>query len=115
MKVLIYGGRDWANRESLYFALDTFHKEYTFTSVIQGEAKGADTMAKEWAISRGIPQKGYVAHWNIYGGSAGPIRNRQMLFDGQPEITVEFAGGRGTAHMRLLLNAAKILVLEVKG
>jgi len=41
----------------------------------------------------------FPADWSRHGKSAGPIRNRQMLIEGRPDIVVAFPGGKGTANM----------------
>jgi len=58
--------------------------------VIEGEAPGADTLAKEWAEEREIIIMPFPANWKKYGRSAGPIRNRQMLDEGKPDMVVAF-------------------------
>jgi hypothetical protein len=36
-------------------ALDRLHAEHHFTLLIAGRARGADTLASEWATARGVP------------------------------------------------------------
>ena len=55
LRVLVCGGRDYANADALHVALDGLHSERQFGLVITGGARGADTMAHNWALSRGIP------------------------------------------------------------
>jgi hypothetical protein len=54
-------------------------------------ARGADTLAEEWAKVRGIP---CTADWDDLGRKAGPIRNAQMLRKGRPELVVACPGRR---------------------
>ena len=49
MRVLITGGRDFADRILLFEALDRLHAIHSFSVLIHGDAKGADTLAGEWA------------------------------------------------------------------
>jgi hypothetical protein len=67
--------------------------------IAQGEAVGADSLAKTWAAKRGVPCARFPALWNIEGKSAGPKRNRRMFSGFEPDGTVAFPGGRGTADM----------------
>lgn len=67
--------------------------------IAQGEANGADSLAKTWALQRGVPCARFPALWNIEGKSAGPKRNRRMFNGFEPDGTVAFPGGRGTADM----------------
>ncbi len=66
--------------------------------LIHGAAKGADTLAENWARSRQVNYHGVPAKWDQHGNSAGPIRNEEMLALG-PEGCVAFPGGTGTADM----------------
>jgi cysteine synthase len=84
------------------------------TCVIHGAASGADTLADEWAKGKGIYVSAYPANWKLYGKSAGPIRNQQMMDTEHPDLVVAFSGGRGTAHMSRIARKAGVTVLEIK-
>ena len=113
MRVLIFGGRDWTNRDRTFTELDRLHQEHGFTQVIHGGARGADTLAGAWATSRGITVRVFPAQWKVhdpdrcdewcyrrsYCPKAGFRRNTQMLEEGQPQLAVGFPGGNGTADM----------------
>jgi hypothetical protein len=99
MKVIVCGGRDYNNWEMLFSVLDDFHELWTIEELHHGAARGADTMAGEWAERRSIPVVRHPAEWAKYGGAAGPIRNSYMLRDAAPDIVIAFKGGRGTADM----------------
>ena len=47
--------------------------------VISGGAKGADSLAADWAREHGQALQVYPADWATYGRSAGPIRNREIV------------------------------------
>ena len=49
MRVLCCGGREFLDREMLAATLDRLHQERAFSLVIAGGARGADTLAEEWA------------------------------------------------------------------
>jgi hypothetical protein len=104
IRVLVTGSRDWKDRDFLYAVLDDIPLD-EIEAVIEGEAAGADTMAREWAESRGIGDKvlKFPAQWDVYGRAAGPIRNTQMLVEGKPTICIAFsedlANSRGTKNM----------------
>lgn len=100
MKVLVCGGRDWTDYETLSSTLDELHEKLKFTLLIHGGALGADYLADIWAKNRMIPTKAYPADWKKFGTRAGPIRNKQMLVEGRPDVCVAFPGGRGTADMK---------------
>jgi hypothetical protein len=94
-------------------ALDRLHTERQFGLVITGGARGADTMAHDWALSRGIPTEVYMAEWERLGRKAGPLRNQRMLQEGKPNLVVAFPGGRGTANMVSQANAAGVDVIVI--
>jgi hypothetical protein len=98
MRTLVTGGRDYNDRVAAYTALDALHARYPISCIIHGDARGSDSLCRDWAISRGIPHEAYPADWESYGKAAGAIRNGQMLLAG-PQYCVAFPGGRGTADM----------------
>lgn len=78
--------------------------------MIHGAARGADTLAAQWAQARGVPIEAYPANWARDGRIAGPIRNRHMLACGRPDGVVAFPGGRGTIDMVAIAEAAGLKV-----
>jgi len=99
MKVLICGDRNWTNRETIRSWIATL-QDWGYDTVIEGEARGADTIAAEEAVRAGMTVLRYPANWAGYGRGAGPIRNRQML-DQKPDLVVAFhpdlSKSKGTA------------------
>lgn len=100
MKVLVCGGRDFCDDELMNDTLNEVHGTgRSITAIIQGGASGADFLAAMWATDHNVLCIGVPADWANYGKAAGPIRNRQMLEDCQPDLVLAFPGGRGTADM----------------
>jgi hypothetical protein len=99
VKVLVCGGRDYDDRDLVFIVLDRIHKETPIEFVIQGEASGADALAREWAIDRKVALIGCHADWAKHGRAAGPIRNQDMIDRWEPSMVLAFPGGRGTADM----------------
>lgn len=99
MRVLVCGGRDYGDAERVQEVLDALDRETRISYLIEGEAPGADTLARQWADARWIPVLKFPADWEKHGKAAGSIRNRQMLDEGRPDLVVAFPGGRGTANM----------------
>lgn len=110
-RVIVCGGRHFSKRGLLYATLSGLKPRPTL--IIEGGAAGADNLAFEWAVEQGIPNKTFPAEWKKHGRAAGPIRNQQMLDEGQPHLVVEFPGGNGTADMVRRAKAAGIRVIEV--
>lgn len=112
MKVLVCGGRDFNDSLTLGSWLGGIHKtNRPITLLIEGGGRGADYMTRKFAEWQGIPVKTFPAEWDRHGKAAGPIRNKQMLDEGRPDLVVAFEGGRGTANMVAQAKAAGIKVL----
>ncbi len=58
--------------------------------VIEGEARGADTLARIVAEQLGIPVEGYALNSVKHGKSASYMRNREMVRRGQPDRVIAF-------------------------
>lgn len=112
MRVLVTGGRDFNDRGLLKEALDRLHRQHTFSALIHGDAKGADRLAGEWAVSNGIKVDARPANWSRYGRAAGILRNSQML-DEQPDLVIAFPGGKGTDDMARKARKAGLTVVMV--
>jgi hypothetical protein len=61
-----------------------------FIAIIEGNARGADTMAGVYATTWGLGLEVYPANWKKYNKAAGPIRNQQMLDEGKPDLVLAF-------------------------
>ncbi len=77
-------------------------------TIIHGAARGADRLAGNEAKRLGMEVIEFPADWARYGRAAGPIRNRQMLDEGKPDLVLAFSStlpehwkqsGKGTANM----------------
>jgi len=121
MKVLVCGDRNYVDKKYLTKMLNHFddlfyeHSLYEWTGIIEGGARGADTLAGEWATSAGIPLEVFPANWEAHGKAAGPIRNQQMLDEGGPGLVIAFhtniRESKGTLDMITRANKAKIPVI----
>jgi hypothetical protein len=99
MRILVCGGRKWSDTKSVYKCLDIFHKQEPINVVIEGNAHGVDRIAGYWARKNNIDNLKFSADWNKFGKRAGPLRNKQMLNEGRPDLVIAFPGGRGTKNM----------------
>lgn len=119
MKVLICGDRNYKNLLKIENALLCICP--LPTHVIQGECEGADLLGKAAAIKFNIPVMSFPAYWDKYGRAAGPIRNKQMLVEGQPDLVLAFhdnvSSSRGTKNMirQALTTGIKVYLYEVEG
>lgn len=98
-RIVVTGSRDWADRERVIDALVRCMSaagDHRFT-IVHGDARGADSIAREWAEERQIPQEAWPADWDGEGRSAGPMRNRRMLDKGADFVLAFPRGGRSTS------------------
>lgn len=97
MKVLVTGGRNYTDLLAVWGALDALHaSQGPITLLIHGGAAGADLLADKWAVHNDVRRRQFKPDWDAYGPAAGPIRNRQMLEEGRPDLVIAFPGGKGT-------------------
>ncbi len=115
MRLLVCGGRDYADSAAMFLVLDRLHAWKPVTEVIHGGAKGADQLAGAWAHSHRLPVTIFQASWATFGNSVGPVRNARMLHEGKPDRVLAFAGGKGTGDMVRQALTAGVLVLRVEG
>ena len=97
MRVLVCGSRTWTTR----WLIESMLVKHKATVVIDGAAKGADSLGHNVAVGLGLKTIRFPADWKKHGKAAGPIRNQQMLDEGKPDLVLAFWDGksRGTQDM----------------
>jgi hypothetical protein len=106
---LFCGSREWSDRDCIRRDLESLPEG---SIVIEGGARGADTIAHEEATALGLHVATVRALWDFYGRSAGYRRNEAMARL-EPEIVYAYPlGGPGTARMIEIAEAACIPVRE---
>jgi hypothetical protein len=100
MKVLICGDREWSYPEDIENFVRTLPKN---TTIVEGECRGADLMAKSFALKYHLKVEEFPADWETYGKVAGVLRNTDMLIIGKPDFIVAYhdnlATSKGTLNM----------------
>lgn len=118
VRLLVCGGRDYADRERAYRALDMIMVRWQIVVLMHGGATGADSLAAEWADDRAIATMVFPVsngQWRLLGNKAGPLRNARMLRDGRPTSVLALPGGRGTDGMCKLAEDAGVPVWRPYG
>ena len=74
LRVCVCGGRKFTDAAHMNTTLDQV-AEYCNANnfnliVVEGEARGADALAKAWAEANDIPVRSYKAEWNNRNGGA---------------------------------------------
>lgn len=125
MNVLVCGQRKYINFKKIYEVLNEIESHCRQSGedlfIIEGEASGADNIAKEWTkknLGEDYLLK-FPANWKKYGRAAGAIRNKQMLNEGKPDLVLAFYNdkkeSKGTVNMVHIANLNDVKVLEFKG
>ena len=94
MKLAIVGSRNFDDYEFLKKIIN-YHP---CTQIISGGARGADTLAKRYAVEHGIPIKEFLPNWDVHGNSAGFIRNKQIVEACDELVAFWDSISKGTKH-----------------
>ena len=86
-RVLVSGSRDWEDKDSVRYYLDGLldladEEGWEITLVHGACPTGADSIADQWAMHRGINRERHPADWDTFGKFAGPKRNQEMVDSG---------------------------------
>jgi hypothetical protein len=96
MRVVIAGSRSIKDATLIERAVQ--ESGFNVTEVVEGGARGVDTLAFDWAHREGIPVKVFVPDWSI-GRQAGILRNVEMADYADAVIAIWNGKSRGTEHM----------------
>lgn len=108
-KVIIAGSRGFDSFKALKEYCDKIlGKEEVI--VISGTARGADKLGEKWAKDHGYKVVLYPADWNLYGKSAGYIRNKEMAEQADVLIAFWDRKSRGT---KMMIDIAQSKGMEV--
>jgi predicted Rossmann-fold nucleotide-binding protein len=116
MRVLVCGGRDYADRRKLCEVLDNLLIEQDVELLVHGGWPGADALAAEWASRRGVQQVICASGWprSQDGPEAATVRQMlDVLHRSADRIVIAFPGGWGTAIIVGAARAMGMRVLEV--
>jgi hypothetical protein len=115
MKTIIAGSRNIKNISIIYQTV--YESGFDITEVVSGAARGVDKLGEQWATENNIPIKRMPANWNLYGKSAGPIRNNEMADYADALIAIWDGKSKGTKWMIDAANkrGLKIYVKIVNG
>lgn len=104
--LLIAGSRDYADYKEFCkitdYLLSLVQEKYDVL-IIEGEARGADTLARNYASDKKYQVAPFPAQWDVYGKSAGYYRNELMvselsLYPHRAALFFWDGQSRGTKH-----------------
>jgi len=110
MQVIVTGGRDFADKDMIARNLAMLKP----TFVIEGGARGAYRLAREWAKANGVKWHTEDADWTQFGLGAGHKRNRAMLDKFPDAVVLAFPGNKGTRNCVMQATARKRTVIKAE-
>lgn len=111
MKVIIAGDRNIKNVDDIANAVEK--SGFEITTVLCGEAKGADKLGDEWAKTNKIPVKYYPAQWNKLDVEGAVVKERQNPFNKKMEKYNQAAGS--IRNQEMVDNADALIALQNLG
>jgi hypothetical protein len=114
MKLIIAGGRNFANYELLCEEVSTLIDGISEVEIVSGGAKGADLLGEHYAIDKDLKVKRFPADWERFGKAAGFKRNAEMAQYADSCICFWDGQSKGTGHMIELAKKAGLKVKVVK-
>lgn len=118
MRLLCCGDRNWTQKWIIREYLKKIIQYNPIECIIEGEARGADSIARDIAEELDIQVLKFPANWVKYGRAAGSIRNQQMLVEGKPTHVAVFhdnlKNSKGSKDMatRALKNNISVFVVQ---
>ena len=113
-KVIIAGSREITGYSVVnYFIRETLKEnKFRIGQVVCGEARGVDTVGKDYAFRNLISVKSFPANWEKYGKSAGYRRNEEMAKYASHLILIWDGKSKGSGHMKDLAIKYKLQIYE---
>ncbi|UUV45994.1 DUF2493 family protein [Bacillus phage vB_BanS-Thrax1] len=101
MKVVIAGGRDFNHYILLKAKLLHYFRNYNLgdIEIVSGGARGADSLGERFAKEHGCKIVRFLPDWELFGKSAGYIRNAEMAKYADACVCFWDGKSKGTKHM----------------
>ena len=77
--LLVAGSRTFDDASLLYNKLDFYLQGREEVLIVHGGARGADSLANQYAKDRNFKTKVFLPNWERYGKKAGILRNIEMF------------------------------------
>lgn len=101
MKLAIVGSRTFSDYDLLVETLKSHYlteSGWRFTEIVSGAARGADSLAAEFARVNGIKLTEFLPDWDKFGKSAGFKRNVQIVDYANELLAFQVDNSKGTGH-----------------
>lgn len=100
LRVIIAGSRNFDDYELLKNTMaDVLRNEENGVVVVCGEARGADTLGRQYAEEMGFEIDSHPAEWDKYHKRAGFVRNVDMVNCADALVAFWDGSSRGTKHI----------------
>ena len=110
MKIAIIGGRDFNDYVELLRQMQNRYRQKDITHIVSGGAKGADSLAEEFAKQFNYEMIIFPAKWDRYGRGAGFIRNKLIIDEANEVVAFWDGASKGTlSSIKLAEKAGKTL------
>jgi len=113
LKLAVVGNRTFDDPELMSKVLDRYRAEHPDMTIISGAAKGADTLAANYAKAHSLNLIEFPADWAQHGRRAGPLRNSQIVAEAEMLIAFWDEASTGTRDSINKAHARGIPVLVV--
>ena len=108
MRIMVTGSRNLTDRKFVEKMLREHCVGHEIEKIVVGDCKtGADAVALAFAERLLFDFEVFKANWNKFGRSAGPIRNRQIVAIGRPDVCLAFFQTLDSKGTNDAVNAAK--------
>ena len=95
MNLAVVGSRTFDNYELAEKLIREIVEKHNITCIVSGKAKGADTLARNYAINENLELIEYVPDWSI-GRHAGILRNTKIIQDSDVVLALWDGTSKGT-------------------
>lgn len=102
-RVIVCGSRHWRDRKKI---VDRLALLPGVTTVVHGNAQGADRIAHQEAEKLGLLVEPHPPDWDQYGKKAAFVRNREMA-EGGARLCIAFWDGLSTGTFDMMGQAVK--------
>ncbi len=98
MKLAVVGSRSFNNAEIFNEKMNWIINNIQVDTIVSGGAKGADSLASEFAKQHDLELIEFIPEWDKYGKKAGFIRNELIWREADFGIAFWDGKSKGTKH-----------------
>ncbi len=92
MKVAVIGSRNFKDYDRLKRILEL----YPIKVIVSGGASGADSLGEKYADEKGLQKEIYKPDWDLFGKSAGFLRNTTIIENCDMVVALWDGASKGT-------------------